>query len=165
MSSVKSVAVFSEVPWSDGLVKRRYDIVLTDNTLVDHSFIVGPVKVVPSDDGTAFAAQQLQRMKDLELSNQDIAPIWNNTQADYDRRSLGRGMTILDVDDFISYLPLFQAMESRGGANASQRAAYLGVSTANYNQMDSRFGIAVGIQGGVATMNAEVFDELPQEFE
>jgi len=171
MSSVKSVKVFSEVPWVGRIVKRRYTVVkrrytvvLTDNNLIDHSFVVGPVVVSSVDDGSRIANTHLQSMKDAELSNQNIAPLWNDTQADYDRRSLGRAMLIADVDNFISYLVLFQAMESRGGANAGQRARYLGVSSANYNQMRSRFGIAVGIQGGVATMKAEIFDTRPEEF-
>ncbi len=163
MSSVKSVAVFNEVPWTGGLVKRRYDVVLTDNNLVDHSFVVGPVKVLPADDGSSVANDQLQQQKDTELGNQNIVPSWNNTQADYDRRSLGRAMTILDVDDFISYLALFQAMESRSGANAGQRAATLGVSTANYNQMDSRFSntdagrATVERSGSFAAMGAAAY--------
>lgn len=165
MATVKSITQFSEVPWSDGLVKRRYEVVLTDNFAVDHSFVVGPVKVLPSDDGSVFAADMLQSMKDGELSNQDIVPAWNDTQADYDRRSLGRANVIRDVDDFISYLPLYQAMTARSGNNDGQRAATLGVSAENYNQMASRFNTAVGIQGGIATMNADVFETLPEEFE
>lgn len=165
MSSVKSITTFTERPWSDGLVKRRYEVMLTDNDLVDHVHVIGPFKVLPADTGAVQADKLLQRQKDFEISNyEDIVPLWNDTQADYDRIALGQAMLILDVDQFISVLPLFQGMESRSGNNAVQRAATLGVSTANYNLMQSRFNVAVGIQGGVATMNSEAWDVIPEEF-
>jgi hypothetical protein len=163
--TIKSVTTYGpDKAWSDGLIKRRFEVTLTDNDAVDHVFIIGPIKTTADNDGTAIADDLLQSQKDKELSNADISPLWNDTQADYDRRALGKAMLISDVDEFISYQPLFQAMESRSGNNAVQRAATLGVSTANYTLMQSRFNDAVGIAGGVANMNSKLWEVVPEEF-
>lgn len=66
MSSVISVVTYSERPWRDGLVKRRYEVVLEDNNLVQTTHIVGPVKVLPADDGTADADRLLNGLLERE---------------------------------------------------------------------------------------------------
>ncbi len=166
MSSVKSVSIFSEKPWSNGLVKRKYLVTLTDNNLDDHEIISGPYKVLPSDDGTAVGDRELKGNKDVELNKDDKEVLWNDTQADYYRRSLGLAMLIIDIDDLISYIPLFQAMENHpdSGNNAGQRATYLGVVRADYDEIAARFGDAFGVSGGVDTVNAQVWEELPPEW-
>ena len=59
MSSVKSITTHHNHPWSNGLVKRRYAVMYTDNLAVDHDIILMPVKVLDSDDGSAAAAKHL----------------------------------------------------------------------------------------------------------
>jgi len=167
MASVKSVEIESDREWQKNspIRKRRYRVVLTDNNAVDHETLTAPVKVDAADDGTSTANKLLESLKSSELSKGDQATQWHDSQADYDRRALGRAMTIADADEFYSYLPLFKAMEARGGANANQRAAYLGVSTANYNLMADRFGDVEGIAFFLDNAKGQIWDEIPAEFE
>ena len=167
MSVVKSVIVYSERPWTDGLVKRRYEVTLTDNLGTDHVAIVGMFKVDPLDDGADVANNHLQSRKAKELGAADIVPLWNNTQADYDRRSLGQAMTLSDAHEFYDYLPLFQAMESRSGSNINARVATLGVIKSDYTLMANRFGDVQGIAFFLDNAKGQIwaFDQVPVEFE
>lgn len=167
MSSVSSVVIFgTDRPWSDGLVKRRYEVTLTDNNLTEHVFIIGPFKVLPTDDGQAQANIELQGRKDEEIiGGQDKTPLWNDTQADYDRRALGLAMLLKDTDDYRATIELFQAMELRSGNNAGQRAATLGVSTVNYNLMADRYGDMIGAAFAIDNALSQVWLDIPPEFE
>jgi hypothetical protein len=163
MANVQSVSIHFEKPWKD-IVKRRYQVTLLDNNSTEHVVITSAVKVDSSDDGASVGQQVLQEYKDVELSEKDITTLWNDTQADYDRRALGRAMNLTDTHEFYSFLPLFQAMEGRGGANAIQRAAYLGVSIENYNLMATRFGDVQGIAFFLDNEKDQIWDTIPQEF-
>ena len=131
MATIKSVTLdpANDHPWSGGKRKRRYTIVLTDNNAVDHSTFTMPVKQLPAEDGVAIANQLLESEKQGELNSGDIPTQWNDTQADFDRRALGRNMMISDIDEFHATQSFFQAVAVRGGNNANARAAYLGVVT------------------------------------
>jgi hypothetical protein len=59
MALVKSISLHSERPWSNGLIKRRYEITLTDNLGADHTYITMPVKQLASKDGATIAADYL----------------------------------------------------------------------------------------------------------
>jgi hypothetical protein len=59
MSSVKSIALQSERPWSNGLFKRRYEIELTDTVGANHVFITMPIKQLDYEDGAKIAADYL----------------------------------------------------------------------------------------------------------
>lgn len=165
MASIKSIAVYSDVPWRAGQRKRRYEITLTDNNAVDHTEITNPVKQQPADDGTLIADKLLQSRKDKELREGEKAAEWADTQADFDRRALGRAMLLTDTDDFYFYLPLFKAMELRGGANANQRAAYLGIDRAIYDQIAARFNDVEGIAFFLDNYKSQIWDEIPPGFE
>lgn len=164
MAVVKSVTIHSERPWSNGQVKRRYLVTLTDNNGGDHEIVTMPVKQLPADNGNAVAASHLQGKKNGELLKGAIVPEWQDTQADYDRISLGRAMLLTDVDEFYTYLPLFKAMEGRSGSNANQRAATLGVSRANYGLMADRFGDVQGVAFFLDNAKGQIWSELPEEF-
>lgn len=123
-----------------------------------------PVKQQLVDDGSLIATQFLEDKKESELNQGDIPTQWNDTQADYDRRALGMAMLIEDVDEFYALLPLFKAMEIRGGANAIQRAIYLGVSNGNYTLIADRFGDVEGISFFLDNAKDQIWDELPEEF-
>jgi hypothetical protein len=165
MSAVVSVNVATERPWTGGNVRRRYLVVIEDNNAVQHDFTVGVFTVPPSDDGSQYAAQKLQQLKDSELRPEDKAPQWNDTQADYDRRSLGRAMLIRDVESFYEYLPLWLAMEGRSGSNAVQRSATLGIDKAIYDLMADRFGDVQGIAFFLDNAKGQIWEELPAGFE
>lgn len=67
MSLVKSVAIYSERQWSNGLVKRRYQITLTDELGADHISIVGIAISHPEDDGSDYAENVLLTNKEVEI--------------------------------------------------------------------------------------------------
>lgn len=130
-------------------------------TFTDH--VGGTVvvrKLVANDfdmdaDALSMYAQIEQQQADMEISEQlSVAERWINpdkvpvyqSQADFDRRLLGRLMTQRDVHTFSAGLPFFQAIELRGGANAIQRASYLGVIRADYDLVRARFGDSQGVQ-------------------
>lgn len=87
------------------------------------------------------------------------------TQPDFDRRLLGRLMLIEDVHIFHNSLPFFLAIESRGGANANQRAVYLRITTTDYGLIANRYGDSQGAAFFIEDSKNQVWDELPQDFE
>ena len=62
-----SVTVYSEHNIANGLVRRRYEVVLTDNLGVDHTYVLGMYNHDPSNDGSSVEAQQL-----VSVANQEI---------------------------------------------------------------------------------------------
>ena len=89
MSTVSSVTVFSERVWKDSIVKRRYEIILTDNQSVDKTIITMPLKVQSSDDGSSIANKILTSHKLIEanslIGRYDILdsvlnPKWSSTK-------------------------------------------------------------------------------------
>lgn len=175
MASVKAIATHSDLAWSGGLRKRRYRVTLTDNNLVDHEIVAMPVKVLAIDDGSDRAAVELQTQSDKEIrdavkgafagvSPETVTPIWN-TQQEFDRRVIGRMMLVQDVHAFHTAITFFQGIESRGGANAGQRATYLGIIRADYDLIAARFGDSQGAAFFITDSKNQVWDELPPVFE
>lgn len=175
MASVKSVTTFRDQTWSGGVNKRRYQVVLTDNNLVDHTIIGMPVKVDPLDDGTETANSYLIEKADREVTDavrntydgvspETVSPVWN-TQQDFDRRVIGRMMLVHDSHAFWSSLSFFQGIESRGGANASQRATYLGITRPVYDLIADRYGDVQGAAFFITDEKGQVWTTLPPEFE
>lgn len=96
--------------------------------------------------------------------NPDLVPSLFQDQNDYDRRVLGRCMQFADVQAFYASLPMWQAMEARGGTNANQRAAYLEIPRVPYyNEMSARYGDVQGI--AFFLDNDAVWEDLPAEFD
>jgi hypothetical protein len=85
-------------------------------------------------------------------------------QESFDRRVLGRMMTNSDAHQFYAAYPMFQAVEGRGGANANQRAVYLGISTAEYNAIAERFNNVSGVAWFLDDEKSQVWDGLPEAF-
>jgi len=102
-----------------------------------------------------------------------VAEEWKNPdraadyqpQADFDRRLLARLMTVVDVQVFYAGLPFFQAMEGRGGANANQRASYLGVIRDEYDLMSNRFGDVQGVAFFLDDDKNAVWHDIPEDWE
>ena len=161
MASVKSVAIYDDYAFGTQR-ERRYSVVITNNSLVDETVVVGPVVVDVSDDGTAAGAKLLAQLAENELGGEKTAEY--QTQAEYDARALGRAMMMTDVDEFYAILPLFLAMETRGGANANARAAYLGTDRPTYDLINDRFSDVQGISFFLDNAKGQIWDELPGEF-
>ena len=162
MAEVKSVVIYDDYPNGD-LRERRYKVTITRNDLVDEEYILSPVVVGVSDDGSASGAKKLQQLADNELSTEKVAQY--QAQNDYDRRALGIAMTFTDVDEFYAVLPLFKGMEGRSGSNANQRAATLEVSRAGYDDMANRFNDVEGIAFFLDDHKDQIWEEIPPEFE
>ena len=92
----------------------------------------------------------------------DIVPDYQ-PQADYDRRALGQFMTLANVHHFNEGRILFLAMESRGGANANQRATYLGITSITYSEIDDRFSDLAGAQTFINDNKLQRWDDIPEE--
>jgi hypothetical protein len=95
--------------------------------------------------------------------NPDKVPVYQ-TQPDFDRRLLGQLMTVEDVHVFSAGLPFFQAVESRGGANAGQRATYLGVILAEYDLVDGRFSDSQGVQFFIDDEKENRWEDIPEDW-
>jgi len=162
MAEVKSVVIYDDYPNGDKR-ERRYKVTITRNDLVDEEYILSPVVVDVSDDGSASGAKKLQQLADNELSTEKVAQY--QAQNDYDRRALGIAMTFTDVDEFYAVLPLFKGMEGRSGSNANQRAATLEVSRAGYDDMANRFNDVEGIAFFLDDHKDQIWEEIPPEFE
>lgn len=141
----------------------------------------GPKKIAGTDTETEYAAERtalepqiLEQLANKEiqqaLSNIEFDQNYDNTnpqhqtQAEFDRRVLAQLMTIIDVHHFRNGLNFFQQIESRGGANANQRATYLGVSTVNYNLIADRYGDIQGAMFFIDNEKGQVWQEVPEEF-
>lgn len=99
-----------------------------------------------------------------ELGNNPDKVAEHQPQADFDRRVLGRMMLFTDVHTFYAAYPMFQAVESRGGANKNQRASYLGISTSQYDLIANRFNNVSGVAWFLNDEKNQVWSELPSEF-
>ena len=84
-------------------------------------------------------------------------------QADFDRRLLARMMQTPDVHVFYAGYPFFQAVESRGGANANQRATYLGVTSGEYGLVEDRYNNVNGVAWFLTDEKNQVWEEIPSE--
>ena len=163
MAFVKSVTIHDDNAVGT-LRERRYLVTIATNTLGDEEYILSPVLVDVSDDGSIYGAAKLASLADNEANRGvDIAPEYQD-QNDYDRRALGKAMVGTDIDEFHAVLPLFKAMEGRGGANANQRAVYLGVIKADYDLMADRFGDDEGVAFFIDNAKGQVWEEIPAEW-
>ena len=164
MALVKSVTIHDDFAIGD-LRERRYLVTITTNSLIDEEYILSPVIVDASDDGSIYGAQKLASLADIEAgSGLDIVAEYQD-QPDYDRRALGKAMIGDDIEEFHATLPLFKAMESRGGANANQRATYLSVIRADYDLMANRYGDDEGVAFFIEDHKNQVWEVIPVEFE
>jgi len=164
MAAVKSVTIFDEFP-NGTKVERRYEVTITTNSLIDEVYVLSPVVVDASDDGSIYGAKKLASLADIESgSGADILAEYQD-QPDYDRRALGKAMVGPGIEEFHAVLPLFKSMEGRGGANANQRANYLGVTTISYRDMANRFGDDEGVAFFIEDHKNQVWPEIPAGWE
>jgi hypothetical protein len=96
--------------------------------------------------------------------NVDITPT-HQSQADFDRRVLGEAMKEPDLITFWNtYNSFWGPVQIRGGNNKPQRAAYLGVDTQTYDEIDKRFNDMAGITTLITDEKGRVWDELPDGY-
>ncbi len=158
---VVSVSIYDDRPYGDKR-ERRYRVVIADNNLVSTVHILSPIVVDASDDGTNIADKLLAWLAEREFRSGKAAAYQD--QADYDRRALGRAMLLDRIVEFRKFLPLFLAMEIRGGSTPAERAAYLGIALPVYRQIATRFRDVEGILPALNDIRADAWDELPGGF-
>lgn len=132
-------------------------------------------KQVPTDYDSEAWALSYYAVLDEQAASGEISEAFQNaenginpdrvavyqTQSEFDRRLLGRLMTVEDVNVFYAGLPFFQAVESRGGANANQRAIYLDVPRAEYDLVAARFGDVQGISFFLDDAKDAIWPDIP----
>ena len=59
---------------------------------------------------------------------------------------------------------MYKRQELRGGANAGQRATYLGVTTGEYTEVDNRFGDSQGVQFFIDDEKNNVWDDVREDW-
>lgn len=140
----------------------------------------GPIKIPGSDTETEYAAYRTAQEQTIlaQLAEQEIQAAVSRaergltidtvpnhqTQAEFDRRVLGRLMLIDNIYTFQNAAPFFLAVKNRGGNNNGQRANYLGITVADYNLIDARFTNAESASFFVSTDKNSIWDELPDVF-
>lgn len=110
-----------------------------------------------------------QEISDAIAGAEDEQPVDrvpdHQTQVEFDRRVIGEAMMIPDIMWFYNiYDSFFRAFESRAGNNKPQRALYLGVDTATYDEIDKRFNDMAGITTLVNDEKGRVWQELPDGY-
>jgi len=97
---------------------------------------------------------------ELQAGGEEALPEYQ-TQADIDRRTLGRLMLEDDPRVFLNGLEYFIAVELRGGSNANARATYLGIPRAEYDLISKRFGDVQGAAFFINDDKGQIWEELP----
>ena len=126
----------------------------------------------------AYEPERLAMIPDVELSlawnevNEQISVAISGgnpdkvaehqAQADFDRRFLGSAM-LLDAQPFYNCKSVFDRVQLEG-ANANQRAAYLGVSSTEYNLIDTRFNNVNGVVWFLNDEKAQQWTQINEAF-
>jgi hypothetical protein len=164
------MAIISHTVTTSPQSATRVNVIYTFTDHVDETVTVNKLVANAFDtdaDALSMYPQIEQQQADAEIGEQlAVAEQWINpdkvavyqSQSDFDRRLLGRLMTQVDVHTFSAGLPFFQAVEGRGGANANQRATYLGVTSGDYTLVDNRFGDSQGAQSFIADEKNNVWE-------
>lgn len=144
---------------TDEVIRKRFSIGLTDDAMTE---------AIANDQIVLDEMARHEIGTGMSLTEQLLSPeilVQHQEQADYDRRILGRMMMVEDAHQFYAAYPFFQAVEARGGANANQRAAYLGITSTDYGMIDDRFSNVSGIAWFLTDEKNMLWTELPTDFE
>lgn len=81
------------------------------------------------------------------------------SQVDFDRRLLGYIMTVVDPHKVNACSTFWQNVQPRNGANATARATNLGVSQAEYNQVENRLNAYFGASTFLSNDLSAIWDQ------
>ena len=143
---------------TDEVMRKRLSIGLTDDAMTE---------AIAYDSAVLDEMEQREVSYGVSLTNQGVSPditVEHQPQADYDRRVLGRLMIESNIHYFLAGYSFFQAVELRGGANANQRAVYLGITSVEYSEIDSRFSNVNGVAWFVQDEKDMIWPELPEDY-
>lgn len=114
-----------------------------------------------------LALEEIQEAIDRaeDGQNPDKVPPDHQTQADFDRRLLAALMQVDNISTLLAAMPFWTAFQAaaRSGNNNNARAAYLGVTFQEYQEVNGRMGAMQGIEGGANNVKARTWDGLPSE--
>ena len=89
----------------------------------------------------------------------------HQTQPDYDRRVLGYAMMVQDLVHFWNiYDSIWTPFQQRAGSNKPQRAAYIGVDTQTYDEIDKRMNDMAGISVLILDEKGRMWQDLPDGY-
>ena len=173
MSIVSNVLVYSEpngnridviYEFRDHLYPSTKPIFREKRVDSGHDYDADMFAMIPGIEEDQANAEVSKAVSDAGrfLISPDITPEYQ-AQSDYDRRALGQFMTLADVHHFNEGRVLFLAMEARGGANAGQRAVYLGITSGTYSEIDNRFSDLAGAQTFILDNKNQRWDDIPEE--
>jgi hypothetical protein len=90
----------------------------------------------------------------------------HQTLAEFDKRFIGRAMTIRSLDSFWHiYDGFWRDFELRAGNNKPQRAAYLNTDTGTFDGIDKRFNDMASITTLIQDERGRVWDSTPEEWQ
>jgi hypothetical protein len=167
-------SIIEDAPQASG--RRRLQFEFIDHLGKPHQH--GPMIVDAIADADAILLSLIPEIEAQLASDEireaiDEAIVGNNPdkvseyqpQSDFDRRVLGQAMLLADAHTVHAVYPMFQAVESRGGANAGQRATYLGLARAHYDLIAARFNNVNGVAWFLNDEKNQIWLELPEGFE
>jgi len=106
-----------------------------------------------------YAIDRLIQYLDPDYVTQHLA------QADYDRFVLLELMQEIDPHRVNSAMTFWTNVQIRNGANASQRAASLGVALVEYQEVEDRMNAYIGVSSFLTADKAAVWTYIPEGWE
>jgi hypothetical protein len=172
MSIVSHELVYSEPNGSRFDVQYRFVDHLGNeylyNKLVPAGFDTDAdmLSMIPEIEAGLERTEVIEAVADGEIDGRIVDRVPDHqSQPDFDRRVIGEAMQIPDLIHFYNiYDTFFRAFEGRAGNNKPQRAAYIGVDTATYDEIDKRFNDMAGITALINDEKGRVWDSLPDGY-
>lgn len=122
---------------------QPFPLRLVDGAWTEAEYSAERVALVSSVE-TRLAQQEVKDQIEIAIQGGNPDKVAEHqTQADFDRRFLGEAM-LLDAQPFYNCKPVFDRVQTEG-ANANQRASYLGVTSAEYGLVDDRYNNVNGV--------------------
>lgn len=178
-AQASGIIVSHEIVWGS-ITGNRQNVTYKYTSYIQYEPTLDTAKLVPIGFDAEADALSLYPQKEDQLANQEMSaayakvdrlenpdkdPTEYNTQEDFDRQLLGYCMTVEDPHKLNACLPFWQAVQPRNGANASQRAANLGVPLAEYQECEDRFDSYFGVQTFLADDLAAIWPEVKEAWE
>ncbi len=136
-------------PYGANSNQNIYEYHLSDGSILEYSYVCSlatdvdsiALSNIPTLENDLISSEHNSAYEvGVQGGNQDtVVPVFQ-PQSEFDLAVLTLFMKEADVHIFHASLPFFLAVETRGGANANQRALYLGIDRVTYDQIAKRYG-------------------------
>ena len=167
--SVVSHSLVEVTPYGINGVSNNniYEYLLSDSSTIERNYVcaiatdvdVIAANAIPEIESGLITGEQIAsyRVGEAEGDPNTIVPVFQS-YAEFDLAVLTMFMKTGDVHIFHASLTLFKAMETRGGANAIQRAIYLGIDNITYGQIADRYGDSEGAAFFITNVKDQVWE-------